>query len=99
MMQAQQPFVYRVVRLGDVISRIRSSSQIPEAQKSRLEALPPTTTIVVQTPVRLGPLQDNRYPLLSGLQRGERVVVSNTALLRSGLPVKVVSANGSGHPS
>jgi RND family efflux transporter MFP subunit len=99
MMQAQQPFVYRVVRLGDVISRIRSSSQIPEAQKSRLEALPPTTTIVVQTPVRLGPLQDNRYPLLSGLQRGERVVVSNTALLRSGLPVKVVSANGSGHAS
>lgn len=99
MMQAQQPFVYRVVRLGDVISRIRSSSQIPEAQKSRLEALPPTTMIVVQTPVRLGPLQDNRYPLLSGLQRGERVVVSNTALLRSGLPVKVVSANGSGHAS
>lgn len=99
MMQAQQPFVYRVVRLGDVMSRIRSSSQIPEAQKSRLEALPPTTTIVVQTPVRLGPLQDNRYPLLSGLQRGERVVVSNTALLRSGLPVKVVSANGSGHAS
>jgi membrane fusion protein, multidrug efflux system len=90
MMQAQQPFVYRVVRLGDVISRIRASTQIPEVQKRKLEALPPATTVVVQTAVRLGPLQDNRYPLLSGLERGDQVVVSNTALLRSGLPVKVV---------
>lgn len=94
MMQAQQPFVYRLVRLGDVIARIRASSQIPPAQKQKLEALPADTPIVVQTPVRLGPLQDNRYPLLAGLERGDRVVVSNTALLRTGMPVKVVNANG-----
>jgi RND family efflux transporter MFP subunit len=94
MMQAQQPFVYRVERIADVIASIRASSQIPEAQKQKLEALPPDTTIVVQTPVTLGQLQANRYPLLAGLQRGDRVVVSNTALLRSGMPVKVVSGAG-----
>jgi multidrug efflux pump subunit AcrA (membrane-fusion protein) len=43
----------------------------------------------VQTPVKLGQLQNNRYQLISGLQKGETVVVSNTALLRTGLPVKV----------
>ena len=89
MMQAQQPFVYRVLQLSQVLAKIRSSNEIPEAQKQKLEALPPTTPIVVQTPVQLGALEGNRYPLVSGLQKGERIVVSNTALLRTGMPVKL----------
>lgn len=95
-MQAQQPFVYRVFRLNQVIAKIRASAQIPEAQKQKLEALPPQTPIVVQTPVKLGTLEGNRYPLLSGLQAGDQVVVSNTALLRSGMPVKLAGASSSG---
>jgi membrane fusion protein, multidrug efflux system len=43
--------------------------------------------------VQLGELEGNRYSLVSGLQKGERVVVSNTALLRTGMPVKL--SNGS----
>jgi len=89
LMQAQQPFVYRIVTLSQALPKIKASTTVPEQQKKRLEALPPTTPIVVQTPVQLGPLQDNRYPLISGLQKGERIVVSNTALLRTGLPVKI----------
>jgi len=89
LMQAQQPFVYRVVTLSQALPKIKASTTVPEEQKKRLEALPPTTPIVVQTPVQLGQLQGNRYPLISGLQKGERIVVSNTALLRTGLPVKI----------
>jgi membrane fusion protein (multidrug efflux system) len=89
LMQAQQPFVYRVVTLSQALPKIKASTTVPEEQKKRLEALPPITPIVVQTPVQLGQLQGNRYPLISGLQKGERVVVSNTALLRTGLPVKI----------
>ncbi len=89
MMQAQQPFVYRLLPLSQMLARIRASTQIPAAQKQKLEKLPPSTPIVVQTPVRLGPLQGNRYPLLSGLGVGEQIVVSNTALLRTGMPVRV----------
>jgi hypothetical protein len=48
---------------------------------------------VVQTAVQLGTLQNNRYPLMSGLSAGDRIVTSNTALLRSGMPVKIASAN------
>ena len=92
MMQAQQPFVYRIFPLKQVLPKIKASTQILPAVKQKLEALPPTTPIVVQTPVQLGPLNGNRYPLLSGLQAGDRVVVSNTALLRTGMPVAV--ANG-----
>ena len=94
MMQAQQPFVYRVFRLNQVLAKIRASTQIPEAQKQK--ALPPETPIVVQMPVKLGTLQDNRYPVLSGLVAGDQVVVSNTALLRTGMPVKL--AGGASQP-
>ena len=96
MMQAQQPFVYRIFRLKQVLAKIRASTQIPEAQKQKLEALPPETPIVVQMPVKLGTLQDNRYPVLSGLVAGDQVVVSNTALLRTGMPVKL--AGGASQP-
>jgi membrane fusion protein (multidrug efflux system) len=89
LMQAQQPFVYKVVTLAQVLPKIKASTTLPDAEKKKLEALPPATPIVVQAPVQLGQLQGNRYPLISGLQKGERIVVSNTALLRTGLPVKI----------
>ena len=89
LMQAQQPFVYKVVTLAQVLPKIKASTTLPDAEKKKLEALPPATPIVVQTPVQLGKLQGDRYPLISGLQMGERIVVSNTALLRTGLPVKI----------
>lgn len=92
MFQAQQPFVYRIFPLSAVLPKIKASDQIPDKQKAALEALPPNTPIVVQTPVQLGTLQDNRYPVTSGLQRGDRVVTSNTALLRSGMPVRLAPA-------
>ena len=92
MMQAQQPFVYRVFPLKQVLAKIRASTQIPQAQKQKLEALPLETPIVVQMPVKLGTLQGNRYPVISGLVAGDQVVVSNTALLRTGMPVKLAGA-------
>ena len=91
-MQAQQPFVYRLVSLSQALPKIKASTSIPDVQKQKLEKLPPSTPIVVQTPVKLGALQGNSYPLLSGLQSGDKVVVSNTALLRTGIPVKPVPA-------
>jgi multidrug efflux pump subunit AcrA (membrane-fusion protein) len=92
MMQAQQPFVYRIVPLSAALPKIKASTQIPDATKKTLESLPGPTPIVVQTPVQLGQLQNNRYPLLSGLAAGEQIVTSNTALLRSGMPVKIAPA-------
>lgn len=92
MFQAQQPFVYRIFPLSVVLPKIKASDQIPDKQKQALEAMPPSTPIVVQTPIQLGTLQDNRYPVLSGLKRGDRVVISNTALLRSGMPVRLAPA-------
>jgi len=89
MMQASQPFVYRVTPLSAAAGQLRASPALPQAEKDRILALPATTPIVLQTPVQLGRLQGNLYPVLGGLSAGDRVVVTNTALLRSGLPVRV----------
>ena len=75
--------------LSKALAKMKASSSIPEAQKKKLESLPGNTPLVVQTPVQLGPLLNNHYPLRSGLSTGETVVVSNTALLSNGMPVKV----------
>jgi RND family efflux transporter MFP subunit len=92
MMQAQQPFVYKVLPLSTILPRIKASDQMLPAQKQQLEKLPGTTPVVVQTAVKLGKLQNNAFPVLSGLTKGDEVVVSNTALLRSGMPVRRATA-------
>jgi RND family efflux transporter MFP subunit len=96
MMQAQQPFVYKIFPLSVLLPKIKASPEVLPAQKAMFESLPSQTPIVVQTLVRLGTLDQNRFPVLSGLAAGDQVVVSNTALLRSFMPVKVAAASSTG---
>jgi multidrug efflux pump subunit AcrA (membrane-fusion protein) len=94
MMQAQQPFVYRVVPISKALPKIKSSPNTTAQELKKLEKLPGNTPMVFQTPVKLGQLQNNLYPVISGLKAGDKVAVSNTSRLRSGMPVKVsVGAN------
>ena len=93
MMQAQQPFVYKVVPLSKALPKIKASPNASEQAVKKLEKLPVDTPIVVQTKVQLGDLQNNKYPLKSGLQAGDQVAISNTSRLRTGMPVKVKSGD------
>ena len=93
MMQAEQPFVYKVIPLSRALPKIKDSATVPEATKKKLEKLPSTTPIVIQTPVQLGQLQNNLYPIKSGLNQADVVAISNTSRLRSGMPVKVAPAS------
>ena len=93
MMQAEQPFVYKLIPLSKALPKIKASATVPAATKKKLEKLPSNTPIVVQTPVQLGQLQNNLYPVKSGLKQSDVVAVSNTSRLRSGMPVKVAPAS------
>ena len=88
-MQAEQPFVYKVVPLSKALPKIKTSPNASPKVVKKLEKLPGTTPIVVQTKVELGSLQNNLYPVTSGLKQGDQVATSNTSRLRSGMPVKV----------
>ena len=89
MMQAQQPFVYEVVPISKALPKIKRSPNTTAQALKKLEKLPGNTPIVLQTKVQLGDLQNNLYPVISGLKAGDKVAISNTSRLRSGMPVKV----------
>lgn len=91
-MKASQAFVFRIFPQRDIIAKILASPQVSEAQKQALKQLSGSTPIAVQVPVKLGPMQGNLFPVLSGLSKGDQVIISNTALLRSGIPVQVASS-------
>lgn len=80
--QADQSFVFVVGTLGEL------RRNPGRADLQALAKLPPTTPVALQTRVRLGPLQNNRYPVLGGLPPGSRVITSNLINLRHGLPVQ-----------
>jgi RND family efflux transporter MFP subunit len=54
-----------------------------------LRQLPPDTRFAIQVPVQLGPLQNNRYPVLGGLAPGQAVITSKLINLRHGLPIQL----------
>jgi len=80
---AGQSFVYVV---GDRAALERRPGQVDLAA---LRRLPASSRFALQTPVRLGGLQGNRYPVLAGVAAGERVITSNLITLRHGMPVTV----------
>ncbi len=84
-----QSYVWRV---GSLQELERDPGQAP---LERLRKLPPGSLFALQTRVTLGPLQDGRYPVVSGLGAGARVISSNLLSLRHGLPVQI-AASGSG---
>lgn len=84
--QAGQTFVYRV---GDLAALERQPGKAPLAE---LRRLPPGTRFALQTPVRLGPLQNNLYPVQAGVSPGDAVIVSGVLNLRHGAPVTVAAS-------
>ncbi|MEB3306883.1 MAG: efflux RND transporter periplasmic adaptor subunit [Cyanobacteriota bacterium] len=85
--QSGQFFVYRV---GDLAALKREPGQV---SISGLGGLPADSRFALQTPVRLGPLQNSHYPVLSGLASGQPVITSGVLNLRHGAPVKVAAGD------
>mgnify|MGYP006280479867 CR=1 FL=1 len=81
--QSGQAFVFVV---GTLEQLQRDPGQAPLAAR---EGLPPGTAVALQRPVQLGPLQQGLFPVLGGLEPGDRVVNTSTLGLRHGAPVVV----------
>lgn len=80
--QSGQAFVFVPGSLADL-------EQNPgQVDLDSLRNLPPDSRFAIQVPVRLGPLQNNRYPVLSGLEPGQAVITSRLLNLRHGLPIQ-----------
>lgn len=88
-----QSYVWRVGTLQELE---RDPGQAP---LERLRKLPPGSLFALQTRVQLGPLQDGRYPVISGLDAGARVIRSNLLGLRHGLPVQLAPGSAAAGPA
>jgi multidrug efflux pump subunit AcrA (membrane-fusion protein) len=49
----------------------------------------PKGMVARQTPVQVGEITDNSYPVLAGIKPGDQVIVSGAQNLADGAPVKV----------
>lgn len=78
------------------VTRIGGQAFVYLAQPVNEEAQTAETTqtqnqprlVARQVPVELGEIQNNNYPVLEGLERGDRVVVSGILNLSDGAPIK-----------
>lgn len=80
---AGQSFVYVVGSLADLERRPG------QAALAELRQLPAGTRFALQTPVQLGDLQGNRYPVRRGLVAGDLVITAGLLNLRHGAPVQL----------
>ena len=78
-----QNFVFRVGSLQQL------KQQPGNAPIDELKQLPDGTKFALQTPVEVGSVQNNLYPVLNGLKVGEKVITSNLMNLKHGSPVQI----------
>ena len=74
---AGQSFVYVVGKGTD----------LEQARRAKLKGIAEDTVVAIKRPVTLGPLHNNCYPVLKGLQPGEQLIMTNLLSLRHGTAV------------
>ncbi|WP_081942791.1 efflux RND transporter periplasmic adaptor subunit [Myxosarcina sp. GI1] len=82
-----QNFVYVAKQKGNTEAKDSQSKSGESSSKSPQEKQ--STLIAAQQPVKLGSIQDGNYQVVSGLQKGERIAVSNILSLQDGMPIKL----------
>lgn len=85
--KAQQPYTYQLVPIKTFLK----TAEIDPQRKQAMRALPPGTYVARETPLILGNLQDNHFPVLSGLEAGDLVATSGSRMLSTGMPVSIRS--------
>ena len=94
-----QSFVFRIGSFADLkanpgkvdIERISKGIERGKLPKNALFAL--------QTPVNIGEIQNNRYPISQGLKLNEKVITSNLLNLKHGMPIQVKTKRVGSQPA
>jgi RND family efflux transporter MFP subunit len=72
------------------VTRVGGQAFVYEAQQAKNQGQTQNQPQLIarQVPVELGEIQNNSYPVLEGLQPGDRIVVSGILNLANGVPIK-----------
>tara|TARA_B100001063_G_scaffold152645_1_gene142396 strand:+ start:3014 stop:4177 length:1164 start_codon:yes stop_codon:yes gene_type:complete len=85
--KAQQPYTYQLVPIKTFLK----TAEIDPQQKQAMSAFPASTYIARETALTLGSLQDDHFPILSGLKSGDLIATSGSGILSNGSPVSIRS--------
>ena len=88
-MIANQAFVYQIVNTEAALKLIKNRKDTDPSLIKRIGGFPKNTLVAVETPVKLGPLTQDSYPLIEGLESGSKVATSRTSLLATGTAVNI----------
>ncbi|MBC7973218.1 MAG: efflux RND transporter periplasmic adaptor subunit [Verrucomicrobia bacterium] len=80
----------------EAVNRIGGQSFVYVVEEDRSQEKP--QIVVHQKPVKLGDVQNDRYPVLEGVETGDRIATSNILKLREGAPIQPESPQSSQSP-
>ena len=83
-----QNFVYIAKEPSEAENNSQSNSSQPQTGNSPAPETPEGALIAQQQPIKLGSIQNQAYQVISGLQEGDRIAVSNILSLQDGMPIK-----------
>lgn len=70
------------------VTRLGGQAFVYVAQERSPEGEGQPQLVAQQVPVELGEIQDNRYPVLEGLEAGDRIIVTGILNLSDGTPIE-----------
>ncbi|NDD68481.1 MAG: efflux RND transporter periplasmic adaptor subunit, partial [Synechococcaceae bacterium WB9_4xC_028] len=94
-----QSFVYRVGTFSELKANPGKADLARISKGIEMGKLPANTQFALQTPVTVGELQNNRYPISRGLSLNQKVITTNLLNLKHGMPVKVGAAKSPQSPA
>ena len=89
-----QSFVFRLGSLDELKANPGKADLERLDKASKNGKLPPNAQFALQTPVVVGELENDLYPINKGLKPNQKVVTTNLLNLKHGMPVQVQPAAG-----
>ena len=94
-----QSFVFRVGNFADLKANPGKTDIERISKGIEKGKLPKNALFALQTPVNIGEVQNNRYPVTKGLKLNEKVITTNLLNLKHGMPIQVKTQRAGSQPA
>ena len=94
-----QSFVFRIGNFTDLKANPGKADIERISKGIERGKLPENALFALQTPVKIGEIQNNRYPITKGLKLNEKVITSNLLNLKHGMPIQVKTQRAGSQPA
>ncbi len=94
-----QSFVFRIGNFDELKANPGKADIERLSLGIKKGVLPANTLFALQTPVVIGVLQNNRYPVSKGLKLNQKVITTNLLNLKHGMPIQLKTQRAGDQPA